>query len=518
MLKESYYTAPTEIDQLVFTKLVSPDHYLRRVKQCIDFERFRDLVKDCYSPAMGRTAEDPVRMLKLELLQFHYTLSDREVIAAAQVNVAFRFFLDLSLDSRLPVPSLLSQFRTRLGVERHQALFDQLVTQARDQGLVRDRLRLKDATHVLANIAVPSTLGLVAQTRQRLLAAARPYAPDRVAAEEAEVARVRQATADLKDLDRLAHRVAHLRAIVAWADALQQDLGPLPAAPAQERTRFEAALALAHRVLADRDEPDKGDQVRSVVDPDARRGKHGAYFDGYLLDVSLDADSELLTALNVLPGNGDEARDTPTLLAAEAQAQSNRVTAVSIDGIGWNGAVLRTLSGPEGMGVEVYVPPPSAPEEPSVFGPEAFVLDAQQGVLTCPGGQQTTTKMRNAHNTGWKFVFARHQCLGCALQAQCLTARSPKTGRSVMKNDYQAEYEAARARAKTPGYAVVRQQHPRVERKLADIVRYHGGRRSRYRGQWRVQVQYLLTGLVVNVKRMVKLLRPQGAQPAWQPV
>ncbi len=517
MLKESYYTEPTELDTLVFAKLVPPDHYLRQVKQSIDFERCRDLVQDCYSSAMGRTAEDPVRMIKLGFLQCHDRLSDREVIAAAQVNVAFRFFLDLALESRLPVPSLLTQFRTRLGVERYQALFDQVVTQAREQGLVRDRLRLKDATHILANIAVPSTLGLVAQTRQQLLEAARPYAPERVAAEEAEAAHVRRTTADLPDMDRLVHRVAHLRAVVAWADALQQDLGPLPASPAKERTRFEAALALAHRVLADRDAPEKGDQVRSVVDPDARRGKHGAYFDGYLLDISLDADSELLTALNVLPGNGDEARATQTLVAAEAQAQGNTVAAVSIDGIGWNGEVLRALQAPEGMGVEVYVPPPP-PQAPAVFGPEAFVLDAPQGVVTCPGGHQTTTKMRNAHNTGWKFVFARRQCLGCALQAPCLTTRSPKTGRSVIKNDDQAEYDAARARATTPDYTAVRQQHPRVERKLADIVRYHGGRRSRYRGQWRVQVQYLLTGLVVNVKRMVKLLRPLGAQLAWQAV
>lgn len=54
-------------------------------------------------------------MFKLEFLQHHYTLSDREVIAEAQVNVAFRYFLDLSVTSPLPVPSLLSQFRTRLG-------------------------------------------------------------------------------------------------------------------------------------------------------------------------------------------------------------------------------------------------------------------------------------------------------------------------------------------------------------------------------------------------------------------
>ena len=91
----------------------------------------RDRVKDCYSPAMGRTAEDPVRMIKLAFLQFHYNLSAREVIAAAQVTVAFRYVLDLSLESRLPVPSVLTPCRTRLGAQRQQALFDQMVTQAR---------------------------------------------------------------------------------------------------------------------------------------------------------------------------------------------------------------------------------------------------------------------------------------------------------------------------------------------------------------------------------------------------
>jgi transposase len=174
MLQDTYYTEPTEVDQLVFDKLVPPVHYLRRVKQLIDFERFRDLVKDCYSAAMGRSAEDPVRLIKWEFLQFHYTLSDRAVIAEAQVNVAFRFFLDLSLESRWPVPSLLSQFRTRLGSVRHRRLFDQVVGQAREYGLVHDRLRRKDATHVVANIAVPTTLQVVAQARQRLLESAHP--------------------------------------------------------------------------------------------------------------------------------------------------------------------------------------------------------------------------------------------------------------------------------------------------------------------------------------------------------
>jgi N-acetyl-gamma-glutamyl-phosphate reductase len=43
-------------------------------------------------------------------------------------------------------------------------------------GLVRDRLRLKDATHIIANIAIPSTIRLVAETRDGVLEAAEPFA------------------------------------------------------------------------------------------------------------------------------------------------------------------------------------------------------------------------------------------------------------------------------------------------------------------------------------------------------
>ena len=169
MLKADYYVAPTELDQVIFEKLIPADHYLRRLKAAIDFEPLRALVADCYAAGMGAPAEDPVRMLKLSLLQFQYDLSDSQVLRQAQVNVAFRFFLDLSVESPLPVPSLLSQFRTRLGEERFTRVFNEILRQARAQGLVKDRLRLKDATHLIANIAIPSTLRLVAQTREQVL-------------------------------------------------------------------------------------------------------------------------------------------------------------------------------------------------------------------------------------------------------------------------------------------------------------------------------------------------------------
>jgi hypothetical protein len=174
MLNERDSPDPTAVDPRVWAPLGPPDHDLRQGKRRLDVAPLRDLVKDGDRPALGRTAEDPVRVMKRPCLPFHDHLADRDVMAAAQVHVAFRDVLDLSLTSRWPVPRGLSPGRRRGGVARDQALFAQGVTPARASGLIRDRLRLTDATPVLATIAVPSTLRWVAQPRQRWWDAARP--------------------------------------------------------------------------------------------------------------------------------------------------------------------------------------------------------------------------------------------------------------------------------------------------------------------------------------------------------
>jgi transposase len=512
MIPSSNPVELSDQDQLLFATLVPADHYLRQVKAVVDFERYRADLLTHYSPVHGRPAEDPIRLLKLGLLQIHYNLSDREVIATAQVNVAFRYFLDLPLTASLPHPSLLTIFRARLGASGYQRIFDGVVAQARAAGLIKDRLRIKDATHVLANIAVPSTLRLVAQVRQRLLDAAGPFAAEQVAAERAHALAIQTATRDLGAAERLLQRVAHLRQIVVWTDGLVatwEGADPIPTTPAHQALR--TALALAHQVLNDRDDPDGGDHVVSPEDPDARRGKHGAYFTGYKVDIVMDADSELLTALAVVPANADEAANASVLIRQEEAVHGNDVQALSIDGIGFRGDLLREWQDPAGLALTVYVPPAPEAAVTGLFPPEAFVLEADGVSLRCPGGATTQQRSRTVVETGWQYRFGLGACRGCVLQPRCLKQPPKTVGRTVVKNDYVAEYRAARAQATTLAYQAVRREHPRIERKLADMIRWHGGRRSRYRGRAKQHVQYLLTGLVVNLKRMVRLRAGQQA-------
>src|SRR5215831_16422572 len=222
MLKPQERVPLAEEERQFYSQLVPPDHFLLRLLEVIDFERFRNELETCYCPDDGRPPVDPVCMLKLEILARHYNLSDRQVIAQTQVNVAFRLFAGLSVRTPLPHHTSLTYFRERVGAARLQEIFQTLLSQARELGLVRDRLRLKDATHIIANIAIPSTLQLVAQTRERLLTAVRPFAPARVEQEQQHAAALAQASADLADQERLVRRVAHLRTVLAWAEQVPQ--------------------------------------------------------------------------------------------------------------------------------------------------------------------------------------------------------------------------------------------------------------------------------------------------------
>ena len=101
---ERHYIPLNELDREIFDIIVPADHYLRRVRDVVDFERFRPILLSCYDPDMGRPPIEPILLLKLEFLQFEYGFSDREVIKQSQVNMAFRLFLDLSLHSPCLTP------------------------------------------------------------------------------------------------------------------------------------------------------------------------------------------------------------------------------------------------------------------------------------------------------------------------------------------------------------------------------------------------------------------------------
>ncbi len=126
-------------------------HFLHDLSRAVNFAFVKEALKDFYVD-WGRDPWDPVLMFKMVFLQFLYDLSDREIEERATWDLAFKYFLGLSAEELPPDHTTLCRFRQRLGAEGFQKLFNQVVAQAREQGLVSDRLHIIDATHMRAKV------------------------------------------------------------------------------------------------------------------------------------------------------------------------------------------------------------------------------------------------------------------------------------------------------------------------------------------------------------------------------
>ena len=497
----------TEQDAAIYERVLPGESKLLDAAEEIDWAGFEAKLEEFYDPKMGQPAYPPLVLFKIELLRYFYNLSDRQVIDRCWTDLLFRYFLGIGIQAKLPDPSNLTRFRGRLGADGFGQLFDELIRQARGLGLVRDRLRLKDASHVLAAVAVPNTLTLLAQLRERMLSAIEAIDPEIAEGFRVDLRFLRESTERADDETRLQERLNLVTSILDWMNSKRPD--EEQGAKSAAWQRFQSVKALAEKIVGDRANLGAGDRTISVVDPDARCGKHGEFYDGFLLDVMMDADSELITALEVLPANGEEAADAIALIKQEEQTHGNDIEQLSIDGIGFNGAVLRELEAAEGLCVDVITPTHDF-NATEGFPSSAFELVEDGTRVRCPAGELSGIGSRKPDRPNTTFFqFRGSLCASCPLLAQCHPTKKTgsRTGRRVSKNEYEYEYERARAKTKTVQYEAVRKEHPAIERKLNELVRHHRGRQARYWGRMKVKIQQLMTAFAVNIKRISVLLK-----------
>ncbi len=67
-------------------------------------------------------------------------------------NLLDKWFLGLAADERPPDHPALCRLRARLGPERFQALFNRIVAEARQHGLVTDALHILDSIDLAARV------------------------------------------------------------------------------------------------------------------------------------------------------------------------------------------------------------------------------------------------------------------------------------------------------------------------------------------------------------------------------
>ncbi len=492
--QESFYGS------YLYDRIVPVDHLLRKINQVVDFSFVGQVLNDRYHPDIGRPAEAPEFMLRLCLLQYIYGDSDRQVVENARLNLAYKYFLGLAVDTEVPDYTTVSYFRAqRLGEEKFQAVLDQIVRQCIDKGLVKGSRQIMDSTHIRANISVSSIAGLVRKCRENVLKTI-----DKQDARVAESLGLRE-LANAENV-KFASTEEGLRREVEAAgrllDGVTKELKRKRIKPTEE---LQKDLGLLEKAVADREKGAK-DKLVSPVDPDARQGKKASTtWPGYKAHIVMEEETGIITGVETTPANATDGSQLKPLLKEQEEAHSLKPQELTADKAYDWGENLESLADNETI-ANIGLSKQVNHRNTGYFTVDDFLYDPENNKLMCPAGHISTNCYREIlynNKPGYAFQFKPSLCNACPLKIKCV---KNKAGRRVYISYYEPYYRMARERMATEEGKQAYRNRYKIEQKMADLTRYCGLRRCRYRGLGRAGIHTLLATTVCNIKRMVKLL------------
>ena len=478
---------------------------------------------EIYGPDNGRDSVPPSLLATALLLQTYDKVSDAEAKARADFDIRWKVALGIEIEDRPFAKSTLQMFRAQLILhDKVREVFEGSLRLARQSGYLKKRgMRVAlDTTYILGRGAVKDTYNLLADGIVKLLRVLAAVANTTVREWAEAQGYERYFGSSIKGeavidwSDRKA-RAALLAEIVADADRLlalaRQTWVELPEASVQRQSIVAGAELLGQLLLQDIErksgdgdaaDADDGvsirdgvskDRMPSVHDPELRHGHKSSRrrFNGHKAAIVVDTDSQLITAVDVLPANAPD-----NLGALELVEQSEASTGAPVDEAMGDAAYGDggTRQAFADAGRRLVVKVPGRPNR-SHFPKNDFHLDLAAGSCTCPAGQVTRTIVpagKRTDRTGrvhrlQAFQFDGAVCGVCPLRSQCIAAQG-RPGRRVLIHPQEGMLQQARALQQSADYDEYRARRVVVGHRLARLVQL-GIRQARYFGRVKTKFQ-----------------------------
>ena len=204
------------------------------------------------------------------------------------------------------------------------------------------------------------------------------------------------------------------------------------------------------------------DRMMSVHDPEMRHGRKSSSkrFDGHKAAIVVDTDTQLITAVDVLPGNAPDNLGALDLVEQSEASAGVSVTEAMGDTAYGDGGTRQAFAD---AGRQLVAKVPGRPNRKHFPKPD-FHLDLVAGSCTCPAGQVThtivpagkrTDRMGRVHQLR-AFQFDGAVCWVCPLRSQCIAAKGRK-GRRVQIHPQEALLQQARALQQSADFDEYRQ-------------------------------------------------------------
>jgi len=482
----------------IYEKLVPEDHILCRINKQVDFSFVNESCKDLYSQDQGRPVKYlPEIMFRSAIVQYLNDYSDRDMEEAARYNIIIKWFIGIPIEDHSYDHSALGDFRDRLGENRWKKLFFIILKQIEDAGFAKKNQSV-DATHVIANIAIPGTIGLIRQGIKALMEEIETVDPilykelgGKKTAEKKEKLHKLKSGEKKK---KLVEVVEEARAIRGKAERLESP---------SVKQKIDQLNQILNENIEEKDDKiqKKKEHVEnklvSLVDKDARHGakSDSKPFTGYKGNI-MKSDDGFVT--NII-GTGGNTYDGNILVPLVIEKTENSSKPPKIAGDTHYGSAENRYQ-MSLRGITIVAPIKEDFNPTGLLSQEKFVLD-KTGV-TCPAGNRTMISNHNEKEGTTRFYFKKEICKQCSLKDKC----TKQEGRTITIGKYHELVMEAKEYNKTQAFKDDMKERAHIEPKNAEMKRFHGMARARYWGLPKVNVQFIITAIVVNVKRLANVI------------
>lgn len=447
MIKENNSTQQ-KLEMVYIENLVPQDHLLRGIDKYIDFSFIRDLTKDLYCLDNGRPGLDPIILFKMLFIGYLYGIrSERQLVKDIEVNVAYRWFLGMSLTDKIPSHSTISQNRRRRFNKSTvaQDIFDEIVLQAMSAGLVGGKVLYSDSTHLKAN----------ANKRKLVKKQVQVSVKEYIDTLEADI-----------ETDRIEH-------------------GKKPLKKKTNSVEFK-------EINVSTTDPDSGYMFRDE--------KPKGFF--YLDHRTVDSKNNIITDVYVTPGNVNDVDPYLSRLDRQIQRFSFDVKYVGLDAGYFTNNICKGISDRNITSAIAYR---LGPHVKGKYTKNQFVYIADWDVYACPEkfflNYKTTTRQ------GYKeYVANKFDCANCRKKHLCLTSEKSEN-RTIRRHVWEEFKEKNVTFVKSDkGKSIYKRRKETIERSFADSKNLHGLRYCSMRGLSKVSEQCLLTAACQNMKKIARVL------------
>ena len=438
------------MELIILEQLVPQDHLLRKIDRSIDFSFIRRLCAPLYSANLGRPAIEPEVLFRMLFVGYLYGIrSERRLEEEVNYNMAYKWFCGLSLTEKAPDATTLSVNRKRRFRDNNipEQIFNEILRQAMEKGLVGGTILYTDSTHVKAKANKHKKTTVVVE---------------------------RTPKAYLEELD----------------EAIERDRKELGKKPFDKKD--------------DDDPPPTREVQQSKSDPESgqlhKEGKPDGFH--YSEHRTVDSKHNIVVNVRITPANVNDVEPIAEILKDIEKRLGKQPRYMGLDAGYHNAPVCHQLAQ---AGIQPVVGYRRHTHKGDYFGKYRFTYDPIKNVYLCPQGHELT--WRTTNREGYREYWSESKtCRDCPKRTKCFSAKSSR--RQVTRHVWQDALEQADAFGKTSsGKRIYAWRKETIERSFAEAKELHGLRYARMLGIRNMYEQSFLTAAVQNMKRIARAFR-----------